>query len=99
MDRLQSHLDTTSESYRTNRQRMQALVDDYRARLEQVRQGGGARYLARHREQGKMPVRERIDALLDPGSFHEIGGLTGRGTYDEGELTALTPANFVMGRG
>ena len=35
------------------------------ARLDQVRQGGGEKYLARHREQGKMPVRERIDALLD----------------------------------
>ena len=49
---------------------------------------------------GKLTVRDRINLLLDAGSFHEIGALTGRGTYDEsGELTALTPANFVMGRG
>ncbi len=52
MDRLQSHLDTNSEGYRTNRGRMQALVDEYRARVELVRQGGGAIYVARHREQG-----------------------------------------------
>ena len=84
MDRLQSHLDTTSESYRTNRQRMQALVDDYRARLEQVRQGGGPKYLARHREQGKMPVRERIDALIDPASaFLELSPLAAWGIYDD----------------
>src|SRR5687768_14800224 len=84
MDRLPSHLDTTSESYRTNRQRMQSLVDDYRARLEQVRQGGGTKYLARHREQGKMPVRERIDALLDPASaFLELSPLAAWGIYDD----------------
>src|SRR5688500_17725304 len=84
MDRLQSHLDTTSESYRTNRRRMQALVDDYRARLEQVRQGGGTKYLARHREQGKMPVRERIDALIDPASaFLEFSPLAAWGMYDD----------------
>jgi acetyl-CoA carboxylase carboxyltransferase component len=45
-------------------------------------------------------VRERIDALLDPGSFHEIGALTGRATYDDdGRIVDVMPANFVMGRG
>jgi acetyl-CoA carboxylase carboxyltransferase component len=61
---------------------------------------GGAEKVERHRAQGKLTVRERIDALLDAGSFREIGALTGRGRYDdEGELTDFTPANFVMGRG
>ena len=61
---------------------------------------GGDEKVKRHRDLGKLTVRDRIDALLDRGSFHEIGALTGRGTYDEsGELTAFTPANFVMGRG
>ena len=39
---------------------------------------GGAEKVERHRAQGKLTVRERIDALLDPGSFHEVGALTGR---------------------
>jgi acetyl-CoA carboxylase carboxyltransferase component len=61
---------------------------------------GGAEKVEKHRSLGKLPVRERIDLLLDPGSFHEVGGLTGRGTYsDDGALTGFTPANFVMGRG
>lgn len=61
---------------------------------------GGEEKLARHRDLGKLSVRERIDALLDPGTFHEIGALTGRGTYDDdGNLVDFTPANFVMGRG
>lgn len=64
-----------------------------------AREMGGPEKVKKHRDLGKLPVRERIDGLLDSGSFHEIGGLTGRATYDEGELTALTPANFVMGRG
>src|SRR5688572_11205679 len=101
MDRLQSHLDTTSESYRTNRQRMQALVDDYRARLEQVRQGGGSKYLARHREQGKMPVRERIDALIDPASaFLEFSPLAAFGMYgnDAAGAGIVTGIGRVGGR-
>src|SRR5918995_4753927 len=84
MDRLQSHLDTNSDTYRTNRQRMQALVDDYRVHIEQVRQGGGAKYLARHREQGKLPVRDRIEALIDPGSaFLELSPLAAWGLYED----------------
>jgi hypothetical protein len=47
MERLHSHIDTRSADFRANRDRMQALVDEYRARLEQVRQGGGAKYVAR----------------------------------------------------
>ena len=61
---------------------------------------GGDEKVARHHAQGKLTVRERIDALLDPGSFHEIGALTGRATYDDdGNVVDVTPANFVMGRG
>jgi acetyl-CoA carboxylase carboxyltransferase component len=78
----------------------QPELDELARRTDLAHQMGGEEKLARHRELGKLPVRERIDALLDPGSFHEIGALTGRGTYDEhGTLTEFTPANFVMGRG
>jgi 3-methylcrotonyl-CoA carboxylase beta subunit/propionyl-CoA carboxylase len=101
MDRLQSHLDTNNESFRTNRQRMQLLVDEYRARAEQVRQGGGAKYLARHREQGKLPVRERIDALIDPGSaFLELSPLAAWGLYDDDAPAAgiVTGIGRVSGR-
>src|SRR5688572_20207227 len=101
MDRLHSHLDTTSESFQTNRQRMQQLVDEYRARVEQVRQGGGARYLARHREQGKMPVRERIDTLIDPGTaFLELSPLAAWGMYDDDAPAAgvVTGIGRVSGR-
>ncbi|MEJ7636872.1 MAG: carboxyl transferase domain-containing protein [Singulisphaera sp.] len=52
---------------------MEELVDDLRARREQVMLGGGADRLAKHKEQGKLTARERVDALTDPGSFEEFG--------------------------
>ena len=60
---------------------------------------GGPEKVARQHAAGRLTVRERIDALLDPGSFHEIGALAGKATYESGELTELRPTNFVMGRG
>ncbi len=69
-------------------------------RTELAQRMGGEEKVARHHAQGKLTVRERIDGLLDVGSFREVGALTGRATYDEqGDLVDATPANFVMGRG
>src|SRR6202041_3492335 len=49
---------------------------------------------------GRLTVRERIAALLDEGSFHEVGALAGTADYDEtGELASFIPANFVTGTG
>src|SRR5688572_16412354 len=101
MERLHSHIDTGSADFRANRDRMQALVDEHRARFEQVRQGGGAKYLARHREQGKLPVRERIDGLIDPGSpFLELSPLAAWDLYDGDAPSAgiVTGIGRVAGR-
>jgi acetyl-CoA carboxylase carboxyltransferase component len=101
MERLHSHIDTAGAEFRANRDRMQALVDEHRARLEQARQGGGARYLARHREQGKMPVRERIEALLDPHTpFLELSPLAAWDMYDGDAPSAgiVTGIGRVSGR-
>jgi acetyl-CoA carboxylase carboxyltransferase component len=60
---------------------------------------GGAEKVARHKGLGKLTVRERVDGLVDPGSFHEIGSVAGKASYDgDGNLTGFTPANLVMGR-
>src|SRR6266404_2848160 len=75
-------------------------LEELARRTELARRMGGAEKVDRHRAQGKLTVRERIDALLDAATFHEIGALTGRATYDDdGSLVDVTPANFVMGRG
>jgi 3-methylcrotonyl-CoA carboxylase beta subunit len=84
MDSLETHLDTASDAFRSNRERMQSLVAELKRRLDETRQGGGEKYTARHREQGKMPVRERIAALLDPNTpFLELSPLAANGMYDD----------------
>src|SRR2546423_4691498 len=84
METLATHLDTSSEDFRLNRERMQRLVEELNRRIETARQGGGEKYLARHREQGKMPVRDRICALLDPNTpFLELSALAANGMYDD----------------
>jgi len=84
MDALDTHLDTGSDDFRQNRERMQSLVDDLDQRLATARLGGGPKYLARHKEQGKMPPRERIAVLLDPDTpFLELSPLAANGMYDD----------------
>jgi acetyl-CoA carboxylase carboxyltransferase component len=84
---LRSRLDPTSAEARANHDAMAALVADLRDRQEQVAgrgAGGDDRSIARHRERGKLPVRERIDRLLDPGSpFLELSPLAANGLYDD----------------
>jgi acetyl-CoA carboxylase carboxyltransferase component len=61
---------------------------------------GGEEAIARQHGLGKMSVRERVDVLLDPGSFRELGSLTGKAVYrEDGALTSFTPANAVIGTG
>jgi len=84
---LRSRLDPTSDETRANHDAMCALVADLRARQALVSErgaGGDERSIARHRERGKLPVRERIDRLLDPGSaFLELSPLAATGLYDD----------------
>ncbi|WP_315784995.1 MULTISPECIES: acyl-CoA carboxylase subunit beta [unclassified Bradyrhizobium] len=64
-----------------------------------AREMGGPDKVKRQHDQGRLTVRERIDGVVDPGSFHEIGAVAGLGDYDEqGELKHVTPANCVFGR-
>jgi len=75
-------------------------IDELRHREALARAMGGADKVKRQRDGGKLTVRERIERLLDPGSFHEIGATAGRAQYDgEGALSSFMAANFVVGRG
>ncbi len=78
----------------------QPEIDELRARELLAHQMGGKEKIERQRSGGKLTVRERIDQLLDAGSFHEIGAIAGKASYDRaGKLKDFIPANFVMGRG
>ena len=80
---------------------MQRLVAELNDHLTLARQGGGAKAQARHREQGKLPVRERIDRLIDPGSpFLELSPLAAGDMYDGDAPAAglVTGLSRVAGR-
>src|SRR5512133_3439359 len=101
MDILETHVDTNSPMFRANRDRMAALVSELHERQATARQGGGAKYVERHREQGKLPVRERIDKLLDEGSsFLELSPLAAWDVYDNDAPGAglVTGIGRVSGR-
>jgi len=75
-------------------------VDEIARRRKLARGMGGPAKLARQKAEGKQNVRERIDGLLDPESFSEIGPLTAFVDYDgEGAMVSYAPANFVAGTG
>lgn len=74
-------------------------LDDIARRRALAKNLGGADKVARHRSNGKLTVRERIDGLVDAGSFAEIGGLSGFPEYDAtGQLVGFMPANLICGR-
>jgi acetyl-CoA carboxylase carboxyltransferase component len=84
---LRSRLDPSAPETRANHDALAALVEELRARQAAVASRGAAgddRSIARHRERGKLPVRERIERLLDPGSaFLELSPLAGTDLYDD----------------
>ncbi len=101
MEPLTSLIKTTAPEYVANRDRMLALLDQLKARVAQVGGGGGPQYVARHREQGKLPVRERIEKLLDPGTpFLELSALAAWDLYDNEAPSAgvVTGIGRVSGR-
>ncbi len=94
MDVLATQVDTRSAEFQERSRSMEAAVAALKEELARVRQGGAGR--ERHAEQKKMFVRDRIDALLDPGSpFLELSPMAAHGMYD-GEAPA---AGLVTGIG
>src|SRR6187200_327810 len=75
---------------------MKELVDELRERLALVRQGGSEAARKKHTDRGKLLARDRVDALLDPGSpFLELSALAATGMYDD----AVPSAGIVTGIG
>src|ERR1019366_7067474 len=73
---------------------------ELRQRQALAREMGGKERVARQHKGGRLTVRERIDRLLDPGTFKEIGSIAGKATYDaHGNIIEFMPGNCVFGRG
>lgn len=75
-------------------------LDELRQRQALARELGGKERVARQHAGGRLTVRERIDQMLDPGSFKEIGSIAGKASYDDqGNIVDFMPGNCVFGRG
>src|SRR5438093_11373622 len=84
MTLIPTAFDASSPEAKANRESMTALVDELRAKLAKVREGGPARARDRHLAAGKLLPRQRVETLLDAGTpFLEIGALAANGMYDD----------------
>jgi 3-methylcrotonyl-CoA carboxylase beta subunit len=101
MSRLRTLVDTKNEAFAENAERFGDLMDGLHEHSAGARRGGGEKARRRHRERGKLPVRERIERLLDPGTaFLELSPLAAFGMYD-GRVPAagiVTGVGRVSGR-
>jgi 3-methylcrotonyl-CoA carboxylase beta subunit len=101
MQVIKSQLNTRSEEFRANSQRMRELVDDLRGKVAKVAEGGGESARQKHIARGKLLPRDRIEQLIDPGTaFLEIGQLVAWDMYGNEAPAAgvLTGVGRVQGQ-
>lgn len=93
---IKSKLNVRSEEFLTNASHLKAQADDLREKVTEIQQGGGEKYQERHKARGKLLPRERIDALIDPGSvFLELSQMAAYKVYDD----VVPAAGVVTGIG
>jgi acetyl-CoA carboxylase carboxyltransferase component len=98
---IESQVDPAASPFQANLAQMDALEAELKRHLAAARAGGGEEAQRRQREQGKLPVRERVERLLDPGTpFLEIAALAADGMYDGAAPSAgmVTGVGRVSGR-
>ena len=98
---MRTNLDARSAEFRANAERMRGLVDDLRAKTAAVSRGGSDDARRKHQERGKLLPRERINALVDPGSaVLELSPLAAFGMYggDVPSAGIVTCVGRVAGR-
>ena len=104
MELLPTRVNPAADDFKRNAEHNRALAARLDERIAQVKQGGGERYMARHREQGKLFVRDRVELLLDPGTpWLEFSPLAGWELYREdakpSEWKWLPSAGVITGIG
>ncbi len=98
MTTLKSSVDPTSEEYRANRAALLAQLAIVQAEQAKAVAGGGEKYTERHHRRGKLLIRERIEALLDPGaSFLELSPLAAWGSDFTVGASVVTGVGVVNG--
>jgi 3-methylcrotonyl-CoA carboxylase beta subunit len=93
---IESRIDSRSTEFQANSRQLRGLVEDLNAQMAQTALGGGDKARAKHTERGKLLPRERVRALLDPGSpFLEFSPLAAHGMYEG----AAPAAGIITGIG
>ena len=93
---IESRIDSRSTEFQANARQLRGLVEDLNAQMAQAALGGGDKARAKHTERGKLLPRERVRALLDPGSpFLEFSPLAAHGMYEG----AAPAAGIITGIG
>lgn len=101
MDRLPTRVERSGPDWQRRREHNLALAADLKERLSAVKEGGGGKYVERHRSRNKMLPRERIAEICDPGSpFLELSSLAANGLYDGKAHSAgiITGIGVIHGR-
>src|SRR5207249_6691371 len=80
---LPSKVDPTSARFEANMRFMADMVSQVRNEEETIREGGGQKAIESQHGKGRLTARERIQRLLDPGSFFELGAFAAYGMYEE----------------
>src|ERR1700744_1955329 len=101
MSVIASQIDPRSPDFQASSEQLRGLVDDLRRELARSAEGGGEKAREKHTARGKLLPRERIRALLDPGSpFLELSPLAAYGMYDDAAPAAgiITGVGRIAGR-
>src|SRR5450432_4220045 len=80
---LESHIDPTSARFEANMRFLADLVSQVRNEEEKIREGGGSKAIESQHSKGRLIARERINLLVDTGTFFEIGSFVAHGMYEE----------------
>src|SRR5258705_7671375 len=80
---LESHIDPTSARFEANMRFLADLVSQVRNEEERIREGGGPKAIESQHGKGRLTASERINLLVDPGTFFELGAYSAHGMYEE----------------
>src|ERR1700726_3765986 len=80
---LESHIDPTSARFEANMRFLADLVSQVRNEEERIREGGGPKAIESQHNKGRLTARERINLLVDPGTFFELGAFAAHDMYEE----------------
>jgi 3-methylcrotonyl-CoA carboxylase beta subunit len=80
---LETHVDATSPRFEANMRFLADMVSQVRNEEEQIREGGGQKAIENQHSKGRLTARERVNLLVDPGTFFEIGSFAAHGMYEE----------------